>query len=69
MTGFVTWLNAQTGRPDAIGDIARAVAIDRDHCLTARTPEAIREHIEAEHDPDPAALDALDRAATEWRAQ
>lgn len=70
MTTFIAWLDAQADLNSAHGDIARDIAADRKrNCLTADSPQGIREHIETEHDADRLALLALDRATHEWEWQ
>jgi len=64
---FRKWLVGQRERDDATGDIARDVLMDE--CAAGlRSPRSLRRHIVREHSPICRALDAFDRAVSEWQA-
>ena len=66
MIPFVDWLARQTGRRDAIGDLARDTR--RDDTWPPRgkiSRTKLQAHLDA-HDAIPAARDALDAAWDEW---
>jgi len=64
-SGFRSWLLKQTGRDDAVGDVARAVAEDTcaDHLHTAFR---LWKHVRDEHDAPSTVLDALNDAEREF---
>jgi YozE SAM-like fold len=63
---FVDWLARQTGRRDAIGDLARDTRRDDTWPPRGKVTRAkLHAHLEV-HDAIPAARDALDAAWDEW---
>lgn len=70
---FAWWLAEQAHRRDPVGDLARdyLMPCPCSACLsrTARrySVAGVREEMD-DHDAIPAAYDALDRAAAEWKA-
>ena len=66
MIPFVDWLARQTGRRDAIGDLARDTRRDVTWPPSGKVNRAkLRGHLES-HEAIPGALDALDAAWDEW---
>lgn len=64
---FRAWLLAHARQDSAIGDVARDVK--QDPCLgRAWTPSGILHHIETEHEPCEAFLDAFSKAVAKWSA-
>ena len=63
MTTFREWLGSQRGREDAVGEVADHVA--RDGSLTAKTYDAIRQHL-LDRNVEGRTIDALDDAHAEF---
>lgn len=64
MPTFRRWLQAQRGRDDAIGEVAKSIAGDA--CLTADDYDGMRRHMNDAHDPEGRLVDALDDARAEY---
>ena len=62
---FGRWLRQQKGREDSIGDLARDFC-DDEYAKRLQNRDSIRRHIER-HNPCIGALEALDKAYSEWR--
>lgn len=64
---FRAWLLTHARQDTAIGDVARDAK--QDPCLgRVRTPSEILHHIETEHEPSEAFLDAFSEAVAKWAA-
>lgn len=70
VAAFGRWLHGLRDEPTPLGDLARDVAADvAMGCLAdTSTPEAVRAHLSARHDPAPAALTTLAAAQLDWEA-
>jgi hypothetical protein len=66
MRSFTDWLTNQEGRDDPVGDLARDKAQDR-YWPTTGSVQVYRSHLDSMN-AVPNALDALDRAWTEYQA-